>query len=281
MRFYFLITFIFLSLASCNGSSSNSNNSNKANNNVSNTTPKPNAGAVPVYSYEIVKTYPHDGKAFTQGLVFHNGVFYEGTGGRKYDEFHSTLRKVEIESGKVLQKIDLAGDYFGEGITIFNDKIYQITWQEHTAFVYDLNFTLLKRFNYAGEGWGLAHDEQNLIMSDGTHVIRFINPETFETIRTIAVLDEKGKPIIRLNELEYIKGEIWANIWEEGWIIRIDPATGKLLGRIDLEKLADEQMDKDEEADVLNGIAYDETGNRIFITGKKWKQLFEIKLKDK
>jgi glutamine cyclotransferase len=283
MHFYLLLTFLFLTLASCNGSSSNSDNSNKVNNNVSSTTPKPNAGVVPVYSYEIVKTYPHDGKAFTQGLVFHNGVFYEGTGGyRNRDDHFSSLRKVEIESGKVLQKVDLAVDYFGEGITIFNDKIYQLTWQEKTAFAYDLsNFTLLKRFNYAGEGWGLTNDAQNLIMSDGTHILRVINPETFETVRTITVLDEKGKPIVRLNELEYIKGEIWANVWQEGWIARIDPASGKLLGRIDLEKLADEQADKDEDADVLNGIAYDASADRIFITGKKWKKLFEIKIKDK
>lgn len=282
MRFYFLLIFISLSLASCNGSSSDSNNLNKANNNVSNTA-KTNAIA-PVYSYEIVKTYPHDGKAFTQGLVFNNGVLYEGTGGSKArgDDFYSSLRKVEIESGRVLQKVDLAGDYFGEGITIFNNKIYQLTWQEKTAFVYDLNsFTLLKRFNYAGEGWGLTNDDKNLIMSDGTHVIRFINPETFETVRTITVLDEKGKPIMRLNELEYVKGEIWANVWQEGWIARIDPASGKLLGRIDLKKLADEQAEKDDEADVLNGIAYDAAADRIFVTGKKWKKLFEIKIAPK
>ena len=281
MRFYFLITFIFLLLASCNGSTSNVNNSNKASNNVSNTTPKTNAGTVPVYSYEIVKTYPHDPKAFTQGLVVHNGFFYEGTGGyRNSDDHSSSLRKVEIESGKVLQKVDLADDYFGEGITIFNGKIYQLTWQENTAFVYDLNnFALLQRFNYNGEGWGLTHDGQNLIMSDGTHVLRFLNPENFERIRTITVLDEKNKPVLKLNELEYVKGEIWANIWQEGWIARIDPATGKLVGRINLEKLADEQMDKDEKADVLNGIAYDEASDRIFITGKKWRKVFEIKIK--
>ena len=248
---------------------------------MSNTTPKTNAGTVPVYSYEIVKTYPHDPKAFTQGLVVHNGFFYEGTGGyRNSDDHSSSLRKVEIESGKVLQKVDLADDYFGEGITIFNGKIYQLTWQENTAFVYDLNnFALLQRFNYNGEGWGLTHDGQNLIMSDGTHVLRFLNPENFERIRTITVLDEKNKPVLKLNELEYVKGEIWANIWQEGWIARIDPATGKLVGRINLEKLADEQMDKDEKADVLNGIAYDEASDRIFITGKKWRKVFEIKIK--
>jgi glutaminyl-peptide cyclotransferase len=285
MRFYFLITFIFLTLASCSGSSSNSNNSNKANNtvsNTSNTTPKTNTGSVPTYSYEVVKTYPHDPKAFTQGLVVHNGFFYEGTGGyRGRDNHFSSLRKVEIETGKVLQKVDLADDYFGEGITIFNDKIYQLTWNEHTAFVYDLkDFTLLKRFTYNGEGWGLTHDGKNLIMSDGTHIIRFLDSETFGTARTLTVLDEKGKPIMELNELEYVKGEIWANVWQEGWIARIDPASGKLLGRIDLVKLADEQMEKDRNADVLNGIAYDQAADRIFITGKKWKNIFEIKIKD-
>ncbi|MET0753271.1 MAG: glutaminyl-peptide cyclotransferase [Pyrinomonadaceae bacterium] len=259
----------------CNGASKNSNNSN-----VSNKATTP-AAVVPVYTFDIVKTYPHDPKAFTQGLDFQNGVFYEGTGGKNGDDFYSSLRKVEIETGKVLQKFDLARDYFGEGITVLNDKIYQITWQEKTAFVYDMNFKQLKEFKYAGEGWGLTNDGTNLIMSDGTHVIKFINPETFETVRTITVLDEKGKPIVRLNELEYINGEIWANIWQEGWIIRLDPATGKLLGRIDMEKFADEQMEKDESADVLNGIAYDEATDRIFITGKKWRNLFEIKVKPK
>ncbi len=176
----------------------------------------------------------------------------------------------------------MRGEYFGEGITILGDKIFQITWQEGKAFVYDLNdFKLLNEFRYSGEGWGLTHDGANLIMSDGTHVIRFINPETFETVRTITVLDEKSKPVLEINELEYIKGEIWANIWEQGWIMRIDPATGKLLGKIDLTKLADEQMSKDKEADVLNGIAYDESTDRIFITGKKWKNLFEIRIKPK
>ena len=277
MRFLFILTFLFLSLA-CNGSSTNTNNSNK----VSNSTNK-TVASVPQYAVDIVKTYPHDPKAFTQGLVFYNGVFYEGTGGyRKRDDFFSSLRKVEIETGKVLQKFDLADNFFGEGITILNGKIYQITWKEQTAFVYDLNdFKLLKQFKYSDEGWGITHDGTNLLMSDGTHVIRVVNPETFETIRTITVLDEKGKPVMELNELEYIKGEIWANIWEKGFIIRIDPASGKILGKIDLEKLADEQMDADENADVLNGIAYDEAGDRIFITGKKWKKVFEIKVKPK
>lgn len=275
MRFIFILTFIFLSLA-CNGSSTN--NVNKVNNPTNKT-----GASVPQYTFDIVKTYPHDPKAFTQGLVFYNGVFYEGTGGyRRSDDFSSSLRKVEIETGKVLQKIDLAESFFGEGITIFGGKIYQITWKEQTVFVYDLNdFKLLKQLKYSGEGWGITHDNTNLLMSDGTHIIRVVNPETFQTIRTITVLDEKNKPVMELNELEYIKGEIWANIWEKGFIVRIDPASGKILGKIDLEKLDDAQRKNDDNADVLNGIAYDEAGDRIFITGKKWKSVFEIKVKPK
>jgi glutaminyl-peptide cyclotransferase len=282
MRLYILIFLVFL-FSTCGGTPTNSNkpmnagNTNKTNSNAPVTSEKS-----ALYDYEVVNTYPHDPAAFTQGLVFHNGFLYEGTGGRSDDTFHSSLRKVELETGKVLKKSDLAGDYFGEGITIFNDKVYEITWQEKTAFVYDLNdFKLLKELRYAGEGWGITHDGTSLIMSDGTHVIRFLNPETFETIRTIVVNDEKGKPIMELNELEFVKGEIWANVWQEGWIARIDPANGRLLGRIDLEKLTDEQMNADRNADVLNGIAYDAATDRIFITGKKWKKLFEIKVKPK
>jgi|SRR5688500_14979236 len=278
MRFYFLIFTATLSLA-CNGTSTNSNANtvsvNKTNANAAN-----NVNAkIPEYTYQIVKTYPHDPKAFTQGLIFHDGFLYEGTGGKNGDPFYSSVRKVEIETGKVLQKFDLSRDFFGEGITILNGKIYQLTWREGMGFVYDLNdFKLLKEFRYSGEGWGLTNDGANLIMSDGTHVIRFVNPENFETTRTLSVFNEKGKPLMYINELEYIKGEIWANVWQEGKIVRIDPANGKLLGIINLEKLTDEQMDKDEDADVLNGIAYDEAADRLFITGKKWKNLFEIKV---
>jgi len=254
-----------------------------------NTPPTPNGNAKPpvsntanqpviTYDYQIVKTYPHDPKAFTQGLEFKDGILYEGTGGKEGDDFYSSLRKVEYTTGKVLQKYDLPREYFGEGITILNDKIYQLTWREMTAFVYDMNFKLLKEFRYAGEGWGLTNDGNNLFMSDGTHVIRVVNPEDFKTIRTLVVKDEFGKPIMQLNELEFVKGEIWANIWQSGWIIRIDPASGRLLGRVDLNSLADDETEKNDEADVLNGIAYDSAGDRMFITGKKWRRLFEIKV---
>jgi glutaminyl-peptide cyclotransferase len=258
---------------SCNGSkNSNNNNNNKP---VEKTT----TSEVPVYTYEIVNEYKHDKKAFTQGLVFHKGFLYEGTGGQSGDEFDSSLRKVELETGKVLQKFDLSDDYFGEGVVILNDKIYQLTWKSGIAFVYDLNdFKLLKEFRYSGEGWGLTTDGTNLFQSDGTHIIRVIDPETFKTTRTIVVYDENKKPLFRLNELEYIKGEIWANIWQQGRIARIDPKDGKLLGWIDLTALERDEQRKSDNADVLNGIAYDAENDKIFVTGKMWKSLFEIKV---
>lgn len=237
------------------------------------------AASVPVYKFEIVKAYPHDPRAFTQGLVFLNGTLYEGTGGTDGDDFYSSLRNVELETGRVRKKIDLDRDYFGEGVAVLNGKIYQLTWREATAFVYNLeDFSKIGEFRYPGEGWGLTTDGTNLFMSDGTHVIRVVNPENFQTVRTIVVNDERGRPILELNELEWVKGEIWANVWQSGWIMRIDPETGKLLGRIDLRKMVEEERDLNKKADVLNGIAYDEAGDRIFVTGKLWRRLFEIKV---
>lgn len=266
---------------SCGGNS-NSNGTPVVNANASPSNSNRSTGPVQQYSAEIVKTYPHDPRAFTQGLVFHNGFLYEGTGGKPPDEFESTLRKVDLESGKVLQKYQVPIDFFGEGIAILGDKIYQLTWQERTGFVYNLaDFKLLREVRYSGQGWGLTHDGTNLIMSDGTHVIRFVNPEDFTTVRTITVNDERGQPLMQLNELEFVKGEIWANVWQTGWILRIDPATGKLLGRIDVNELTDEVQDKNRKADVLNGIAYDAATDRIFITGKIWPNLYEIKVNPK
>ena len=271
MRSYLL--FLFAAIAvSCGNTPPTSNGNTKPP--VSNSANQP----VITYDYQIVKTYPHDPKAFTQGLEFKDGFLYEGTGGKEGDDFFSSLRKVEYTSGKVVHKYDLPREYFGEGITILNDKIYQLTWREMTGFVYDMNFKLLKEFRYAGEGWGLTNDGTNLYMSDGTHVIRVVNPDDFKTVRTLVVKDEAGKPIMQLNELEFVKGEIWANIWQSGWIIRIDPTTGRLLGKVDLNSLADDEMDKNDDADVLNGIAYDAAGDRMFVTGKKWRRLFEIKV---
>jgi glutaminyl-peptide cyclotransferase len=238
----------------------------------------------PAYTYEVVNTYNHDPEAFTQGLEIHDGVMYESTGGKKLrkDPFFSSLRKVELQSGKVLQKLDMRDDVFAEGMTIFNNKIYQLTWTEGICFVYDLaTFKLEKEVKYPGEGWGLTHDDKNLFLSDGTHVIRILDPETFETVRTISVFDAQGKPMMELNELEYVKGELWANVWQEDFVVRIDPASGKLLGTIDLKKLVKDATRDSKKADVLNGIAYDPAGDKIFVTGKKWDKLFEIKVVSK
>jgi glutaminyl-peptide cyclotransferase len=272
MRYFFLF-FISIFATGCGTAANTANNTN-----VVKATPKP---ATPItYTFDIVKSYPHDPKAFTQGLVFHNGFLYEGTGGKDGDSFYSSVRKVDFETGKVLQKHDLSRDFFGEGITIHNDKVYQLTWRERTAFVYDLaDFKPAGEFRYSGEGWGLTDDGTSFYMSDGTHVIRVVDPENFQTKRTIVVNDENGKPVLQLNELEWVKGEIWANVWRTGWIMRIDPSNGKVLGRIDLNRLADDEFEANPNADVLNGIAYDEVGDRILVTGKMWRKVFEIKLK--
>jgi glutaminyl-peptide cyclotransferase len=286
MRFFLLILFTVFATSCKTENSVNRQNVNvnsTINTNNTANSPSQTTGKIPVYTYEIVKTFKHDSKAFTQGLVFHNGFLYESTG-QKGD---STVRKVEINSGRVLQKQDLSDDYFAEGMTILNDRIYQVTWQENTAFVYDVNdFKLLKELKYQGEGWGLTDDGTNLIMSDGTHVIRIVDPETFKTTRTLVVLDENGKPLLNLNELEYVKGEIWANVWHSeqigkpNHIARIDQNSGKLLGWINLQGISPDDVERDNE-NTLNGIAYDETGDRIFVTGKKWRNLYEIKLKAK
>ena len=286
MRFLLLILFTVFATSCKTENSVNHQNVNvnsTINTNKTVNSPSQTMGKIPVYTYEIVNTFKHDSKAFTQGLVFHNGFLYESTG-QKGD---STVRKIEITSGRVLQSHDLSNDYFAEGMTILNDRIYQITWQENTAFVYDVNdFKLLKELKYQGEGWGLTNDGTNLIMSDGTHVIRIIEPETFKTTRTLVVLGENGKPLLDLNELEYVKGEIWANVWHSeeigkpNHIARIDPNSGKLLGWIDLDGISPDDVERGDE-NTLNGIAYDAAGDRIFVTGKNWKKLFEIRVKPK
>jgi len=225
------------------------------------------------YTYEIVNTYPHDPNAFTQGLVLHDGALYEGTG--RWGE--STLREVALESGAVLRSQPLEAQYFGEGITIFNDRIYQLTWQEQTGFVYDrATFELLQTFTYPTEGWGITHDGQRLIVSDGTSNIYFWDPNSLQEIGRITVRDHLG-PINRLNELEYVNGEIWANIWLTDLIARISPATGDVLGYISLAGLLDTST-LTQPADVLNGIAYDAANDRLFVTGKLWPALYEVRI---
>lgn len=231
------------------------------------------ADEIPVYTYEIVNVYPHDRNAFTQGLIFEDGFLYEGTGRRG----QSTLRKIELETGQVLQLLPLPDQLFGEGVTIFGDRIIQLTWQSHLGFVYDKDsFELLRSFNYPTEGWGITHDGQRLIMSDGTSTLYFWDPDTLEEIGRIEVYDNNG-PVIKLNELEYIQGEIYANVWQTNRIARIDPQTGRVVGWLELAGLL-EPEDFSQPVDVLNGIAYDAQKNRLFVTGKLWPKLFEIKL---
>lgn len=236
----------------------------------------PSSQSIPVYTYEVVNSWPHDTQAFTQGLVFYQGALYESAG--HYGS--STLRKVELRTGKVTQKADVDARYFAEGMTIFEGKIYQLTWMGHKGFIYDLkSFHAAGEFAYEGEGWGLTHDGRALIMSDGTNQLRFLDPQTFKVVRTISV-DDHGQPLMNLNELEYIKGEIYANVWKTDRIVRIDPQSGKILGWIELAGLlAPEERPGAE--DVLNGIAYDEHDDRLFVTGKRWPKLFEIRLKKK
>jgi glutamine cyclotransferase len=230
--------------------------------------------STPLYSYEVVGEYLHDSSAFTQGLVFVDGFIYEGTGlnGR------SSLRRVDLASGEVVQVYNLSSDYFGEGLTLWGDRIYQLTWQSNVGFVYDReSFELLETFEVATEGWGLTHDGLTLILSYGTSTLRFLDPETFEMIRELRVHD-KGIPVLNINELEYIRGEIWANIWMTDLIARIDPASGLVVGWLDLSGLED-RLEQDSAYDVLNGIAYDSEGDRLFVTGKLWRKLFEIEIK--
>lgn len=226
------------------------------------------------HGYEIVNAYPHDTGAFTQGLIFADGKLYEGTG----QEGRSSLREVELQSGRVLKKVDVPEPFFAEGITLLNGKIYQLTWQHQIGFIYNAQ-TLEKtgQFNYTGEGWGITNDGHSLIISDGSNRLRFLDPDSFRVTKTIAVTDGRS-PVNELNELEYVNGEIYANIWHDQRIVTIDPQNGRVTGWIDLTGLLQPGAVTDEEA-VLNGIAYDQAGNRLFVTGKLWPQLFEIKLK--
>jgi glutamine cyclotransferase len=224
--------------------------------------------------YQVLNTYPHDSHAFTQGLVCVDGHLYESTGIKG----ESSVRMVDLSTAKVLQKYDLPAEYFGEGLTDWGSTLVQLTWKEHTGFVYDrFSFSVLRTFHYTGEGWGLTHDETQLIMSDGTSYLRFLDPKSFKETRRIRVSDETGRPVEKLNELEYLHGEIYANIWETDEIVRISPQTGKVLGWIDLKGIIDKRSLGNPDA-VLNGIAHDSAGDRLFVTGKLWPKLFEIKI---
>ena len=224
--------------------------------------------------YQVVRVFPHDTGAFTQGLVYVDGHLYESTGrnGR------SSLRMNDLQTGKVLQHHDLPAQYFGEGLTNWGDTLVQLTWKTGAAFVYDrFSFALRRTLRYPWEGWGLTQNRKNFILSDGTSVLHFLDPRTFQEVRHISLIDDHGRPLINLNELEYVHGQIYANVWQSDWIVRISPRTGQVLGWIDLSGLISKSQLSDPDA-VLNGIAYDSKSDQFFVTGKLWPKLFAIKI---
>ena len=243
-----------------------------------------------IYGYRIVNAYPHDPGAFTQGLVYHNGYLYEGTGLRG----RSSLRKVALETGKVLKRRNLPEKYFGEGIAICGKRLIQLTYQSKIGFIYDMDLQPVGSFSYPTEGWGLTCDGNHLILSDGTATLRWLDARTFKIVKQIAVTDQ-GRPVVHLNELEWVRGEVFANVWPGERIARISPDTGRVTGWIELAGLArlaqaaaaamdsagpgkDSKILPEAAIDVLNGIAYDKRGDRLFVTGKFWPKLFEIRL---
>ena len=235
--------------------------------------PASTAGAIPWYDYQVVHTYPHDAQAYTQGLFYLNGFLYEGTGIMG----ESSIRKVRLETGEVLQKRNIPEAYFGEGIINWKDRLMELTWQNDTGFVYNLEtFQPIRQFSYHHEGWGITSDGKRLIVSDGSDILRFWDPETLSETGRITVTAE-GQPVNKLNELEWVKGEIYANVYQTDRIARIDPASGKVTGWIDCSGLLS-PADRTSLTDVLNGIAYDARTDRLFFTGKRWPKLFEVKL---
>jgi glutamine cyclotransferase len=230
--------------------------------------------AIPVYGYEVVQAYPHDPDAFTEGLFFKDGFLYESTGmlGR------SSVRKVRLETGEVLSEVHLPDGLFGEGIVDWGERIVGLTWTTQLGFVLDLkDFSLLGRFSYPGEGWGLTRNDHELIMSDGSAELRFLDPQTLHELRRLRVTAD-GRPVDQLNELEWVDGEIFANVWQTDRIARIDPSSGQVVGWIDLSGLLSANDRAQSNPDVLNGIAFDAATKRLFVTGKQWPKLFEIRL---
>lgn len=236
--------------------------------------PLPHRSSAPVARYEVVRTYPHDPEAFTQGLSLVDGVLYEGTGlnGR------SSIRRVRLENGEVLKIRKVPEEYFGEGIAVWRNRIFELTWRSGVGFIYDReSLEKIGTFTYPGEGWGLTHDGRRLIMSDGTSWLRFLDPDTQKETGRVQVRDG-GSAVEHLNELEFVKGEILANVWQTDRIARIDPATGRVRGWIDFSGLLSPR-DAGRGVDVFNGIAWDAAGDRLFVTGKLWPRLFEVKIR--
>ncbi len=234
----------------------------------------PAFAAVPVYGVRVVNTYPHDPNAFTEGLFYLDGHLYESTG----QQGASFVRKVELATGKILQQAELPPQYFGEGIVAHDGKLLQLTWRSGVGAIRDLDsFEITGSFRYPGEGWALTRDEAHLYMSDGTPTIRVLDPDSLQQTGSIEATAD-GRPLQRINELEWIKGELWANVWMTDRIARIDPKTGKVTGWVDLKGMFDYSKLDDPTDDVPNGIAYDAEHDRIFVTGKRWPKLFEIRL---
>jgi glutamine cyclotransferase len=230
---------------------------------------------IPTYTAEVVHTYPHDINAFTEGLFYLNGFLYESTG----LEGKSTIRKVRLDTGEVLQKYDIPPEYFGEGIVAWHGRLFSLTWKSQVGFIFDLaTFKLKGQFHYEGEGWALTHDERHIIMSDGTSTLRFLDPKTLKETGRIEVT-VAGRPLTNVNELEWVKGEIYANVWQSNSIVRIDPDSGRVIGVVSLAGLLKPADVVRGQTDVLNGIAYDAKNDRLFVTGKNWPKLFEIQLK--
>lgn len=272
MKFYLHPVFIFTALlffASCkDGDKNDKPEDNSA-----------NESSVKNISFSIIKSYPHDTSSFTQGLVVYKGRLYEGTGGADYGPVGSKtshLLKVDLQTGKAEKSIQLPGKYFGEGITILNDTVYQLTWKEHTVLVYTLpDFKKVKEFPLNTEGWGITHDGKELIVSDGTSNLYYYEPSTFKLLRTQSVTQNENY-VGSLNELEFINGFIYANQWQQPYIFKIDPSSGMAIGRIDLTEVWNRIKAIDPDADVPNGIAYDADTKKIYITGKKWPELYEV-----
>jgi glutaminyl-peptide cyclotransferase len=240
------------------------------------TTKSIRASSAPQLAYKVVNSFPHDPTAFLQGLVWHDGVLYESTG------LHgqSTLRRVRLKSGKVTKSISLADDLFGEGLALVENQLIQLTWQSHRGFVYDREtFALVREFTYDTEGWGLTYDGADLILSDGTSTLTYLDPHSFAPVRKLTVTWD-GQPVVNINELEFIEGEIWANVWQTDFIIRIDPSTGQVNSFLDLKGILLPDVPRGSDA-VLNGIAYDAQNKRIFVSGKRWPRVFEIRIKKK
>ena len=264
-----LLLFIGIYLASCNSTESKNAGETAMNNYPS---------APPLLNFSIVNIYPHDTASFTQGLAFYKGQLYESTGSpENIPNNGSWLGPVNLETGKAQKKITLPKEFFGEGMTFLNDRIYQITWENHKGFVYDaVSFKKLKEFSYTNDGWGLANDGKSVIMSDGSSILYYLHPDSLMVTKKIEVLDNNGS-VPNLNELEYINGFIYANQWETAYVLKIDPSTGNVVGKFDFSKLVNEIRAKAASVDVLNGIAYDSITHKVFITGKKWPSIYEVR----